>query len=198
MIYTGTIRSSYGVLERKGIAKQCSDSCDPEATLSTRTPDIKTASPDKGEQMPTDKDFKELLDAIANNRYMGMTILDRNGIVRFRNRVAEEMSWTENKDVLGKHFSVVPSKGELLEVLRTGKPKLGLTHLTRSGKKSIVHRFPLYSANEIIGAMSITGFKDATEMEIILRKYHLLKDKLEYYEKELQSFRSARYSFADI
>jgi transcriptional regulator with PAS, ATPase and Fis domain len=73
-----------------------------------------------------------------------------------------------------------------------------LTHLTRSGKKSIVHRFPLYSSNEIIGAMSITGFKDATEMEIILRKYHLLKDKLEYYEKELQSFRSARYSFADI
>jgi len=36
------------------------------------------------------------------------------------------------------------------------------------------------------------------EMEKILRKYNLLKGKLEYYEEELQRFRLAKYSFASI
>ncbi len=140
----------------------------------------------------------KFLNAIANNDYVGMTIINKDGYVVFRNKVSEEISGIKNQDVLNKHFSIIRGKGELLEVLRTGKPKLGLTYPTKSGKNAVVHRFPIYDFGLVIGAMTIISFKDAEEMESILRKYNLLKEELEYYKKELRKERSARYSLSNI
>jgi len=139
-----------------------------------------------------------LLDAIGNNKYIGMTILDKDGIIVFRNKGSEEVSGIKNEDVLGKHFSVLPFTKELDEVLKRGRPKLGKPYPSKKGGQAILHRIPLYSSGEVIGAMTIITFKDASEAERILRKYHLIKGKLEYYERELQKFSLARYSLDNI
>jgi len=148
--------------------------------------------------MFTTENSMEILKGIVNNPYVGMTILDENGVIIFRNKISEEISGIKNRDVLNKHFSIIPGKGELIEVLRTGKPKLGLTYTTKSGKKAIVHRFPLCSGDRIKGAMTIINFKDSDEMEEILQKYHLLKGKLQYYKRELQKVRLAKFSLSNI
>jgi transcriptional regulator with PAS, ATPase and Fis domain len=139
-----------------------------------------------------------LLGAIGNNRYVGMTILDKDGTIVFRNKGSEEVSGIKNKEVLGKHFSVLPYSHELNDVLKRGKPKFGKPYPSKTGGKAILHRIPLYSSGEIIGAMTIITFKDASEVEMILRKYHLIKGKLEYYERELQRLSVAKYSIDNI
>jgi len=79
----------------------------------------------------------ELLKAIGKNDSIGITILDKDGIITFRNRVNEEISGIRNTDILGKHFSVVPKRRkELLEVLETGVAQLGIPYSTIDGKKS--------------------------------------------------------------
>lgn len=142
----------------------------------------------------------ELLKAIGKNDSIGITILDKDGIIIFRNRVNEEISGIKNNDILGKHFSVVPKRRkELLEVLKTGVSELGMPYSTIDGKNAVIHRFPLLDDNnKIIGAMSITICKDVKEIQDILVKYNLIKSKLNYYEKEIQKLRSAKYSFSNI
>ena len=141
---------------------------------------------------------KILLDAIANNKFIGMTIFDKNGTIVFRNRGSEEVSGIKNEEVLGKHFSVLPFGEQLRDVLKTGRPKLGTPYPRKRGGQAILHRIPLYSSGEIIGAMTIITFKDTSEIEKILKKYHLMKDKLAFYEKELRKFTLARYTLENI
>jgi len=141
---------------------------------------------------------KMFLDAIANNKYIGMTIFDKDGTIVFRNKGSEEVSGIKNEEVLGKHFSVLRFGGNLKDVLATGRPKLGTPYPTKTGGQAILHRIPLYDSGEIIGAMTIITFRDTSEIEKILRRYHLIEDKLEYYEKELQKFSLAKHSFENI
>jgi transcriptional regulator with PAS, ATPase and Fis domain len=148
--------------------------------------------------MVTVEQSRVLLDAIANNRFIGMTIFDRNGKIVFRNKGSEEVSGIKNEEVLGKHFSVLPYVEELDSILRKGKPKLGILYPRKSGGQAILHRIPLYSSSEIIGAMTIITFKNTSEIEKILKKYNFMKDKLQYYEKELRKFHLAKYSLGNI
>ena len=140
-----------------------------------------------------------LLEAIANNDSLGITIINDKGIIIFRNRWNEQITGIKNSDILGKHFSTIPGKKELLKVLQTGIPQLGLPYSTTLGTKAIIHRFPLRDRNDtIIGAMSITVFSDVSAMRNILDKYNLMKSKLSYYEEEIRKLREARYSFNNI
>ena len=150
--------------------------------------------------MISGEDSLELIKAIGKNDSIGITIIDKSGIVIFRNRANEEVSGIKNSDVLGKHFSIIPeSRKELLEVLETGVPQLSIPYSTRDGKNAVIHRFPLFNDdNKIIGAMSITIFKDVKELQDILDKYDLIKNRLNYYEKEIQKLRLAKYSFSNI
>ncbi len=148
--------------------------------------------------MDTMEQSKILLDAIANNQFIGMTIFDKNGTIVFRNKGSEDLSGIKNEEVLGKHFSVLPFGKELDSVLSKGEPKLGTPYPTRTGGQAILHRIPLYSAGEIIGAMTIITFKNTSEIEKILKKYHLIKDKLQYYEQELRRYSLAKYSLENI
>jgi len=142
---------------------------------------------------------KLFLEAIVNNSFVGTTIIDKDGYIIFRNKISEEISGIKNDDVLGKHFSVIPGKGELLEVLKTGIPKFGVLYKTIKSTNAVIHRFPLYdNHHEILGAMTIVTFKDAMEMEEILEKYNIVKGKLESYQQELRNLRSAKYSLDSI
>jgi len=142
----------------------------------------------------------ELIKAIGENDSIGITVINKDGVVIIRNRINEEISGIKNTDMLGKHFSVMPrGKKELLEVLETGVAQLGIPYSTSDGKQAVIHRFPLRADdNKIIGAMSITICKDLKEIRDILAKYDLMKTKLNYYEKEIRKLRSAKYSFNNI
>lgn len=142
---------------------------------------------------------KQFFKAILDNNYIGISIIDRDGKIIFRNKGVEEITKIKNANVIGKHFSTIPGKGELLKVLETGIPTFGAIYDTKVGTKAVVHRFPLFNKdNEIIGAMSILTFKDTREIEDILEKYHVAKNKLAHYEEELKYLRSAKYNLDNI
>jgi transcriptional regulator with PAS, ATPase and Fis domain len=137
---------------------------------------------------------KELIDAILNNIYLGFTVIDKDGIVRFRNQVSEDTSGIKNKAVLNTHFSNIDKKGQLLDVLRSGVPDFGFTYKTPDGGDKVVNRIPLISENKVIGAMTV-GFLEKT---MLPKKYGVMEQKLQYYENELKTIQSAKYNLQNI
>jgi len=140
-----------------------------------------------------------VMDALDCNPYIGMTVINKDGICLFRTKKNEELSGIKNSDIMGKHYSVgVPHHNELLEVLETGVPRFGLPFRTINGDMTFIHRIPLKIDDEIIGALSVTIFRDAKEMKSILEKYNSTKNRLAYYERELRKLRTAKYTFENI
>ncbi|OPY79766.1 MAG: Transcriptional regulatory protein ZraR [Syntrophorhabdus sp. PtaU1.Bin058] len=137
---------------------------------------------------------KELLDAMLNNIYLGFTVIDKDGIVRFRNQVSEDQSGIKNEDVLNTHFTNIDEKGQLVEVMKSGVPDFGVLWKAPDGKDKVVNRLPLFSGNKIIGAMTL-GFQEKT---MITRKYDILEQKLEYYKNTLKTLQNAKYNVQNI
>jgi transcriptional regulator with PAS, ATPase and Fis domain len=137
---------------------------------------------------------EDLLGAMLNNIYIGISVINKDGVFVFRNKQIETISGISNSFAVNKHYSAISPKGELIEVLRTGVPKFGRSYKTITGDTTVVNRIPLILDNSIIGAMSIGFHEDA----LISQKYNLLEQKLEYYEKELRNLRSARYDLHNI
>jgi transcriptional regulator with PAS, ATPase and Fis domain len=144
--------------------------------------------------MKTNKMAGEILEAIGSNHHVGVTIIDKDGLIIFRNKISEDVSGIKTKDFIGRHFSGIRGKGELLDVLKTGIPKFGTLYRTTTGRHAIINRFPLIINNEIIGAMSIVLFKDTQEMKKLMNDYKLMEQKIEHYEQKLKSLQSAKYS----
>lgn len=137
---------------------------------------------------------KELVEAILNNIYLGFTVIDKDGVIRFRSQVSEDYSGIKNEDVLNAHAYNIDPTGQLLEVLRSGAPDFGVTYKTPDGHDKIVSRLPLISGNRVIGAMTV-GFSEKT---MIPRKYGAMEEKLQYYEDELRTLRHAKYNIQNI
>ena len=139
-----------------------------------------------------------LMDALVNNPHLGITIINKDSIVVCRNKVNEDITGIKNTDLIGKHFSQVSHHKELLDVLEKGIPEFGQSLKTADGSQAVIHRIPLRVNNEIIGAASVTTFKDARDMEILLAKYDFVKSKLKHYDCELRKLRAAKYSLENI
>lgn len=140
----------------------------------------------------------KFLDALVNNPYIGICIIDKSGIAVLRANINEKLTGINNSEIIGKHYSSMPHYKALMEVLEEGVPKLGLPFKTVNGCHAIVSRIPLKTDDEIIGAISIISIKDIKELQDLFDKYDLLKTKIKYYDKELQRLRSVRYTFENI
>ena len=139
-----------------------------------------------------------ILRLIGTNLYIGVTVIDKNGVVVFRNKGMEEISGISSADTIDKKFSEISKDHSLLKVLRKGEPQLGVLYSTANGKQAVIHRIPLKEDSLVFGAMSIAAFYDVTELQDILRKYNLLKEKMEYLKNELRDLRGAKYTFNNI
>jgi transcriptional regulator with PAS, ATPase and Fis domain len=137
---------------------------------------------------------EDILEAMLNNIYIGISVINKDGVFVFRNKQIEGISGISNSAAIQRHYSTISPRGELIEVLRTGIPRFGSSYKTRTGDKTVVNRIPLILDNQIIGAMAIGFHEDA----LISERTHFLEQKLEYYERELHSLRSARYNLHNI
>jgi len=138
------------------------------------------------------------MESIGNNPFFGITIIDQNGIVIFRNSGMEKISGISNKNAIGKNFKDVSSDEALLEVLKMGKAKMSCPYRTPGGSYAIIHRIPLWLKNNLMGAMSIAVYDKASQLQDTLLKCNILEGKLKHLEKEISNLKSAQYDFSCI
>jgi transcriptional regulator with PAS, ATPase and Fis domain len=144
------------------------------------------------------KKLLKIFELIGTNPFLGVTIIDQNGIVIFRNKGMEDISGIKTGNAIGKKFEDVSPDHSLLEVMYNGEPQLGVLYSTPSGNRAVIHRIPLKEQGHIFGAMSISTFYDVTQLQDILKKYNLLKEEMILLKSELRALRGSKYSFSNI
>ncbi len=138
-----------------------------------------------------------LLQAVLDNPFEGMVIIDDQGIIRHFSKANEPFYGITAEEAVGRHISeVVPGSG-MLEVLRNGKPDFGDT-FDMNGRKVIVNRYPIRVGDKIIGAVGKMIFHDLKAFIALKHKIRELESTVRKYELEIREIYQARYSFEDV
>jgi len=105
------------------------------------------------------------LETIVDSTANAVMAVDRSGKIVYVNRQVENFLEMPAEEILGHHVKeFFPTTG-LVEVLVDGKPQLGRRLSLKNGTY-LTNRTPIYSGDEIIGAVAV--FQDITELQNII------------------------------
>jgi PAS domain S-box-containing protein len=137
--------------------------------------------------------FKLIFDSI----YSGSMVTDANGYVTHFNKPYGQFLGIKPEEQIGKHCTEVIENTRMHIVAKTGRPEINLRHRIK-GRDMVVQRIPIKQDGEVIGVFGQVTFEDVRDVKKLAEKLSLLENKVEFYEKELFSLRSTRFTMDSI
>ncbi|AYO29823.1 MAG: hypothetical protein PWR06_672 [Thermoanaerobacteraceae bacterium] len=125
------------------------------------------------------------IEIILRHVHEGIVIADREGRVVYVNDANERITGLDNKKILGRYVKDVVPESSLIEVIETGREKLGTRTRVRD-KYVISNIVPIYDGAEIIGSISV--FLDITEVENLNIKLKKAQEQIDKLSKQLSTF----------
>lgn len=124
------------------------------------------------------------LDAVVEFAHNGIVAVDHYGTITTFNPAAEKISKVPREKALGKYVNDVLVPTGLMEVVRTGKPRLGEKY--RVGKRwYFTNRTPIVQDGMIKGGVAV--FQDISEIEKISHELVMVREIKEELETILQT-----------
>lgn len=123
------------------------------------------------------KIMQKELDAILKSAPTGIVVIDKEGKIIMFNPAAEQMTRRKHSEAIGRHLADVIIPQGLLDVVKTGKSRLGerlYIPFSQGPRIYITNRSPIIENNEIIGAVGV--FQDVTESEFLNKELSLVKE----------------------
>jgi PAS domain S-box-containing protein len=140
----------------------------------------------------------KILKSLSDNDYMRFCVTDEKGRIQLFNRAYETLTGINRKEAMGKHVKEIFPESRIPYVLETGKEEVRYYKSTFENRYVVSRRLPLKEKGKIIGVLSFTLFRDITEMEDLLQKFSLIKNKMDYYKTELEAIRFSKYGIDNI
>ncbi|MCR4429452.1 MAG: sigma 54-interacting transcriptional regulator [Tepidanaerobacteraceae bacterium] len=125
------------------------------------------------------------IEIILRHVHEGIVIADREGRVVYVNDANERITGFDNSKILGRLVKEVVPESSLIEVIKTGREKLGTRTRVRD-KYVISNIVPIYDESEIIGSISV--FLDVTEVENLNLKLKKAQEQIDKLSRELSTF----------
>ncbi len=138
-----------------------------------------------------------LLQAVLDNPFEGMVIIDDQGVIWHFSKANEPFYGITAEAAMGRHIRDVVPSSSLPEVVRSGKPVLGDT-FDINGRKVIVNNYPIRLGERIIGAVGKMIFHNLNAFVALKHKIGELESTVRRYEQEIRAIYRARYSFDDV
>jgi transcriptional regulator with PAS, ATPase and Fis domain len=82
-------------------------------------------------------------------------------------------------------------------VAKTKIPEINLRHRIM-GQDMVVQRIPIEMNGELVAVYGQVMFKDVRDVQTLAKKLNFLESKVEFYEKELETLRSSKYTINNI
>ncbi len=139
----------------------------------------------------------ELLNLVLDNIYNGVIVTDPHGYVTHFNRLYGLFLGVDPKAQIGKHCAEVVENTRMHIVAKTGKAEINWRHNIK-GQDMVVQRIPIKKGGKVLAVFGQVMFKDVRDLEKLAQKLSLLESKVEWYEKQLISSRSTRYTIDSI
>lgn len=125
------------------------------------------------------------IDIILDNVHEGIVIADMEGKVVYVNEANERITGLINHEILGRYVKDVVHGSSLIEVIETGREKLGTR--TRVGDKYVISNIvPIYDDGQMIGSISV--FMDITELEELNKKLKKAQEQIIHLSAQLSGF----------
>ena len=139
----------------------------------------------------------EMYDLILDSIYNGVLVTDAKGYVTHFNKPYGEFLGLDPDAQIGKHCTEVIENTRMHIVAETGRPEINQSHRI-NGQDMVVQRIPIKKDGKVIAVFGQVMFKDVRDVGKLAKKLSVLESKVEFYEKELFSIRSTRYTIDSI
>ena len=140
---------------------------------------------------------KELLEALLDNPYEGLILVDADGIVRFMSSSNDGVYPIPNKDVIGRHITEVSPHTRLPRVLKTGRAEIGRSMILQR-KNRVIARIPIVKDGKVIGVAGKLMFRSPEVLKKLYDRIESLETKIDYYKDALKHVYGGRYSFDSV
>jgi transcriptional regulator with PAS, ATPase and Fis domain len=139
----------------------------------------------------------EMLHLILDSIYNGVVVVDAEGYITHFNKPYGKFLAIDTSAQIGKHVTEVIENTRMHIVAKTGKCEIN--HVQRlKGQDMVVQRIPIWQDGKVVAVFGQVMFKDVRDVGKLASKFSILESKLKYYEKELLTLRSTRYTFDSI
>ncbi len=139
----------------------------------------------------------EIFGLILDSIYNGVVVTDADGYITHFNNPYGRFLGIDPEAQIGKHITDVIENTRMHIVAKTGKPEINKTQRIK-GQDMVVQRIPIKKDGRVIAVFGQVMFKDVRDVGKLARKLSFLESKVKFYEQELISLRSTRYTFDSI
>ena len=136
-------------------------------------------------------------ETILDNIYNGVMITDPDGKIIFFSKNYGNFLGIDPQGVMGKNCTEVIENTRMNVVAKTKIPEINLPHRIM-GQDMVVQRIPIEMNGELVAVFGQVMFKDVRDVQKLAKKLNFLESKVEFYEKELESLRSSKYTINNI
>ena len=136
-------------------------------------------------------------EAILDNIHNGVMITDSEGEIIFFSKTYGHFLGVDPNRMVGKHCTEVLENTRMHIVAKTGIPEINQPHRIKD-QDMVVQRIPIEINGEVIAVYGQVMFKDVRDVHALSKKLNVLESKVEFYEKELESLRSSKYTINNI
>ncbi len=137
--------------------------------------------------------YETILDHVRN----GVLITDESGKVVFFSKAYGVFLGIDPKNAIGKHCTEIVENTRMHIVAGTGVPEINHPH-TIKGQDMVVQRIPVRIDGQGLFVFGQVMFKNVRDLHSLSNQLNLLESKVEFYEKELTSLRSSKYTIDHI
>lgn len=137
--------------------------------------------------------YERVLDNIRN----GVMITDPTGKIIFFSKTYGNFLGVDPQQVMGRLCGQVVENTRMEAVARTGIPEINQVHRIKD-QDMVVQRIPIEKDGRVIAVYGQVMFEDIRDVQALAKKLTYLESKVEFYEKELISLRSSKYTMNHI
>lgn len=134
----------------------------------------------------------DILNHFLTNPFEGITVVDRDSVLRYLSPVHERFFGFKRGDAIGRPVEEVIPNTRLQVVAQTGHAEIG--HIQEmNGVTRVVNRVPIHRDGRVVGAIGRVLFKAPEEVHELSRQISTLRAEMDYYKKELTGLRHKAY-----
>jgi transcriptional regulator with PAS, ATPase and Fis domain len=136
-------------------------------------------------------------ETILDNIYNGVMITDPEGKIIFFSKTYGNFLGIDPKGTIGKYCTEVIENTRMHIVAKTEIPEIDQPHPIK-GQDMVVQRIPIKLNGKLLAVYGQVMFKNVRDVHTLARKLNVLESKVEFYEKELETLRSSKYTINNI
>lgn len=149
------------------------------------------------EELNHTKKLQATLEAIVENPYEGMIVVDENSIVTLINQFYADALGIAREEILGKNILEITPHSQMPDIIRTGQARIGDLWKVNDHEFMIM-RIPIMKDGKVIGAIGKSLFKDIPLAIQFAKKLVQLENDLLSYKQELRTIHHSRSTIDDL